>query len=298
LQHRRSDEGPPIADQGLAPNDGPPAKTGTDDRMNPQAVPDEFMSIAKTAARVLLPDSIFQKLKAVRSRQAQLRGYRRLGLLEAAARYVERNGCIVRHGPFAGLQFPRVTALNRHSIPLLMGTCEMELWPVLEQVARRNYDVVLNIGSGEGYYAVGLARLLNTRVLAYDPEPREQEFCRAAAQLSGVAALVDQRNLFLRADIEEFREMRVLCVSDCEGFEAELFTPETVRGLRRWDLIIELHGEADRKLRALNWPQKVTAIDSTPRLETYPELDGLGDPKLLLSELRGGRQTWLWCDSQ
>ena len=92
--------------------------------MKPQVISDELMSIAKTAARALLPDSIFQKLKAVRSRQVQLRAYRRLGLLEAAARYVERYGCTVRHGPFAGMVFPRVTALNRHSIPLLMGTCE------------------------------------------------------------------------------------------------------------------------------------------------------------------------------
>jgi hypothetical protein len=254
------------------------------------------MSIAKAAARALLPDSIFQKLKAMRSRQVQTRLYRRLGLLEAAARYVERYGCVVRHGPFAGMEFPRATALSRHSIPLLMGTCEMELWPVLEQVARRKYDVAINIGSGEGYYAVGLARLLGTRVLAYDPEPREKAYCREAARLSGVGALVDQRNLFLPADIERFRDRRVLCFCDCEGFEAVLFTPETVPTLGKWDLIIELHGEADAKLRALAWPHQVTAIDAAPRFESYPELEGLGDAKMLLSEFRSGPQSWLWCD--
>jgi hypothetical protein len=266
--------------------------------MKPRFVASEIMSIAKAVAHALLPDSIFQKIRAIRSRRIQYRQDRRLGLLDAAARYVERNGCVVRHGPFAGMEFPRATALSRHSIPLLMGTCEQELRPVLGEVARRSYDLVLNIGSGEGYYAVGLARMLGVRVLAFDPQPGEQACCREAARLNGVAALVEQRDLFRPADIPRYRDLRVLCFCDCEGFEAVLFTAETVRDLVKWDLIIELHGEADPMLRRLDWPHKVTAIDSAARTETYPELEGLGDQRMLLSEFRGSRQSWLWCDSR
>jgi len=255
------------------------------------------MSWTKTMARAVLPGFEYEKVKAVRWRRAVYRGLKQQGLLAAAAAYVERNGNTVRNGPFAGMIYPRGAALKKHSIPVLVGTYEQELHPCLEQIARRRYDVVLDIGSAEGYYAVGLARLLRTRVMAFDPEPTERAWCEEAARLNDVAGLVELRELFRPADVHKYRGQRVLCVCDCEGFEEQIFTDETVGDTAKWDLLIELHGTAMEKLPGLRWPQKVNEIPTAPRTGTYPELDGLGDPKKLLSELRG-KQAWLWCDSE
>jgi hypothetical protein len=95
-----------------------------------------------------------------------------------------------------------------------------------------------------------------------------------------------------------FRDRRVLCICDCEGFEAQIFNAKTIADVGKWDILIELHGEAAEKLTSLAWPHKTTAFPTVPRSETYPELEGLGDCKKLLSEYRGSPQTWLWCDSQ
>jgi hypothetical protein len=255
------------------------------------------MSWTKTAARAVLPGFVYEKIKAVRWRRAVYRSLKRQGLLDASAAYIERNGNAVRRGPFAGMIYPRETALKKHSIPVLAGTYEQELHPCLEKIAQRKYDLVLDIGSAEGYYAVGLARLLRTRVLAFDPEPTERAYCEEAARQNDVADFVELRELFRPADVHRYRGQRVLCVCDCEGFEEQIFTPQTIGDTVRWDLLIELHGTAMDSLPALQWPQNVVKIPTAPRTGQYPELDGLGETKKLLSEMRS-RQAWLWCDSE
>jgi hypothetical protein len=247
--------------------------------------------------RAILPDYAFERLLAIRSRRFQVRQLKRAGLLDAAARYVARNGQTVRHGPFAGTVYPMGAALSHHSIPKLMGTYEQELHGVLRTIAQRKYDLVIDIGCAEGYYAVGLARMLGTKVLAYDPELIERAFCEEAARLNGVSNLVELKDLFRSSDVALFRDLRVFCVCDCEGFEAKIFTEETIQDTAKWDLLIELHGEAGQQVKSLAWPHNKTTIPSVGRGETYQELEGLGDQAKLLSEYRGGPQSWLWCDS-
>jgi hypothetical protein len=256
------------------------------------------MKNIKTVARTLFPESLLQRLLAIRSRRYQVRFLRQQGLLHTALRYVERNGCTVRYGPFAGTIYPREAALNRHSIPKLLGTYEQELHGIIETIGKRKYDLIIDIGSAEGYYAVGLARLLSTRVLSYEPEPIERAHCEETARLNGVESLIEFKDMFRPSDIRLFRGMSVLCVCDCEGFEAEIFNVNTIQDATKWDLLIELHGDAVKKLTSLAWTQKTTLIDSVNRVGNYEELAGIGDQMKLLSEYRNGPQTWLWCDSR
>jgi len=248
--------------------------------------------------KAVLPHQAFEKLQAIRSRRLQMQILKRKGLLEATARYIERHGSTVRYGPFAGMVYPLESALSRHSIPKLLGVYEEELHGPLMVIEKRKYDVAIDIGSAEGYYAVGLARLLQTKVLAYDPEPIERGYCATAARINQVSGFVQLEDLFYRSDIQEFRDQRVLCVCDCEGYETELFTPESLPDLANWDVLIELHGAAAQRLPALNWPHRAVVIESVPRCKNFQELDGLGDQRSLLSEYRSEAQTWLWIDSQ
>ena len=254
--------------------------------------------IIKAVAHALIPEFLFEKLQARRWRRALVRHMEKEGLGEATKRYIERNGCIVKHGPFAGTIYPLDAALSRISIPSLLGTYEHELHDIIRTVTQRKYDLVIDIGSAEGYYAVGLARALQIKVLAYDPEPTERKFCQQAVRLNDVESLVELRNLFYASDIRQFRDMRVLCVCDCEGFETEIFNATTIQDVGKWDLLIELHGDALHKLTSLSWPHRVAEITSSPLTVTYVELEGLGDQRKLLSENRSGPQKWLWCDSQ
>lgn len=256
------------------------------------------MSLKTKLARRLLPTYLFEWMKAVRSRRYQMRLLRREGLIAAAALYIEKNGRTVKYGPFAGTIYPLGAALSRHSIPKLLGTYEQELHSILRTIEQRKYELVIDIGSAEGYYAVGLARMLKTKVLAYDPEPRERSYCESSARSNGVSQLVDMRGLFNKSDIHHYRDLRVLCICDCEGFELQLFDEQSIIDVKKWDLLIELHGHAEEQLPRLNWPHKTCTVASAPRNELYSELNGCGDQARLLSEWRSAGQSWLWCDSQ
>jgi hypothetical protein len=253
-------------------------------------------SLAKGVARTVLPTVVYERQMAARSRRFQLRGLKDSGLSDVTTRYIERYGSTVRYGPFAGTIYPLEAALCRHSIPKLLGTYEQELHRIISIIGQRKYDLVIDIGGAEGYYAVGLARLLRTKVVTYDPEPIERSFCEKAARLNAVSHLIEMRDLFHASDVRLLRNRRVLCISDCEGFETRIFNSSTIQDVAGWDLLIELHGDAAEKLMGLPWPQGIVLITREPRSKSYEELEGLGDQDKLLSEGRADDQMWLWCD--
>jgi hypothetical protein len=238
----------------------------------------------KGSAKKFLPTPLFQRIQATRSRRHQLHFLTSNGLLDQVKRYIEINGTVVQSGPFAGLVYPLDAALNRCSIPKLLGTYEMELHSFLNVAANRKYDCVIDIGSAEGYYAAGLARMLQVPVYAYDPSPDEKAYSALIAEHNGVSKLVTMAALFTVDEMQKFSNRRALVVCDCEGFEEILFRPDTLELTRNWDLIIELHGTADAILPALNWPHSLTVIPIEQR--TGPQ-----------NEYREMHQRFLLCES-
>src|SRR2546421_3493323 len=68
-------------------------------------------------------------------------------------------------GPFKGMRYLDAAG----HLPKVLGAFENELNGAIEQLCALGPDVILNIGSAEGFYAVGLARRLpQTKVIAYD----------------------------------------------------------------------------------------------------------------------------------
>jgi hypothetical protein len=238
----------------------------------------------RALAEQVLPRWVFERIRAIRSRQWQVSFLRHSGLLTQVKKHIACKGLKVLDGPFAGMTYPPDSALIRWCVPKLVGSYEKELHPFLFQAGMKGYDCVIDIGSAEGYYACGLARMLNIPVYAYDPEPKEKAFTLSMAKLNNVVHLVKAGNLFTPSDMKEFSLQRALVVCDCEGFEETLFTPTTLELTRRWDLLIELHGSAEQVLPALQWPHKTQVI---PIQNRKGEED----------EYRPGRQSFLVCEA-
>jgi hypothetical protein len=152
-------------------------------------------------------------------------------------------GGVVVAGPFQGLKY--VSTARGSSIgPKLLGTYELELREIVEGIVARGYSTVINIGAGEGYYSVGLAkRMPQTRFVCFDAEPLNQEQIKTLARLNGVDSQLDVRGFCddaaLNAALEEARDVLVIC--DIEGAEVEVLRPDAVPGLRRADLLVEMH---------------------------------------------------------
>jgi hypothetical protein len=239
----------------------------------------------RNVLKQVLPTKIFERIIAMRSRKWQMKFLKQDGWLDKVQTYVAQHGLTVQNGPFKGMLYPRAAAAIRWCVPQLMGTYEKELHPFLLEASTRQYDCVIDIGSAEGYYACGLARMLGVPVYAYDPEPIEKAYASEMAQLNGVSNLVTMGNLFSPDDMKAFSSKRALVLCDCEGFEEVLFTPETLEDTRKWDIIVELHGSAIQNLPPLNWPHRATLL--------LPIQHRAG----MENELRSQQQSFLICEA-
>ena len=214
----------------------------------------------------------------------------------------ERSGTKVLSGPFKGMEYP-VRASEGSRSARLLGAYEAGLAPVIEEIVTRAYPVVIDVGSAEGYYAVGLARRLpRARVLARDANPRAQALCAALAAANGVADRVEIGGLMGHADFDLCSAQKTLVVCDIEGAEAELLDPVRAPGLRAADILVEAHDcmhhglshvlverfKATHRIRVIGRHLDDSGLPDW--MEALSDLDRL----VALWEWRSGPTPWLW----
>ena len=214
----------------------------------------------------------------------------------------------VRYGVFRGMKYPGRQSVVSPFFPKLVGCYERELEPLLDRICATNYSEVVDIGCAEGYYAVGLAlRLRQAAVYAYDTDPRARDLCGQMRTLNGVTDRVTIGTFCSPQVLMQLPLTRkALILSDCEGYERELFTPETVRFLRHHDVLIEVHDYVDPAISsylrqvfdATHQLTVIQSIDDTRKIQQYvvPGLEHLdaSSKRILLGEYRTGTQEWFF----
>jgi len=159
---------------------------------------------------------------------------------------MQRTGGVVQSGPFQGMRLLPDSSWGDGDItPKLLGVYEQELHAILQAAIAAPFEACVNIGSAEGFYAVGLARHWPGRpVYAFDLDPRAAALVQRNAQANGVADQVHAKGACGPAELvalaQSHPNMFVIC--DCEGYEIPLFADPTVpAALQRADLLIECH---------------------------------------------------------
>jgi len=155
--------------------------------------------------------------------------------------YIRRHGTTIWGGPFKGMEY--VSAATEGALmPRLLGSYEGELHPHLHAFAQEDLEVVIDVGCAEGYYAVGLARLMpQVTVHARDINQRALAACKALAETNGVADRVIVGGEFKPQDFEAFAGRRGLVMVDCEGAELDVLQPDLSPALAGLSLIVETH---------------------------------------------------------
>jgi len=185
----------------------------------------------------------------------------------------------VAGGPFQGMRYPSAQPFGSALLPKLLGSYESELHPFLNELLVKKYTSIVDIGCGEGYYAVGLAlRFPNTPVYAFDTNPHARRLCSEMVDLNGVSATVQIGDLCDQAALNALPlGDKALIVCDCEGYERVLFTPEIAAHLAKHDLIVEAHDFIDidisqklrRALATTHHVRSVKSLDDIEKVHTY-----------------------------
>jgi len=157
--------------------------------------------------------------------------------------FMQITGGIVQNGPFAGLMLTEAEA-GSMLLPKLIGCYEKELHPAIEQISQSNYDIILDIGCAEGYYACGFALRThdsNTHVIAFDINPDAIRITQKVAELNGLTHRVECRSICNHDTFDIIRGKKALIFCDIEGAELELLDPSKAESLLECDILVEIH---------------------------------------------------------
>src|SRR5262245_28171814 len=116
-------------------------------------------------------------------------GWRQL-IKPFAGALFRRYGHHVLAGPFKGMDvsvYKDPVWDDSNAPTVLVGSYEFELHDVMRKAIERKPDCVINAGCAEGYYAVGLARLLpQATIFAMDSNNEVLDACERNAWRNGV----------------------------------------------------------------------------------------------------------------
>ncbi len=217
---------------------------------------------------------------------------------------VAKDGHTVQTGPFKGMIYEGRPSEGTRTARLL-GCYEASLHPVLETIIARAPDLIIDIGSAEGYYAVGMAmRLPHARIFARDASPKAQTLCRQLARANGVETRVEIGGLFGHADFDICKTTKTVVICDIEGAEDALLDPTAAPGLLHTDILVECHPGTAKGVTALltdrfSNTHRITQLDRHVDDSALPDwMHDLSDLDRLITlwEWRGGPTPWLWME--
>ncbi|HEV2055586.1 MAG TPA: hypothetical protein VGV06_10500 [Methylomirabilota bacterium] len=162
------------------------------------------------------------------------------GLFQLNQKLMREVGTQIISGPFKGMTLTPMT-YEEHIGPYLLGTYEMELHPWWEHVFLQSFGQIIDVGAKFGYYAVGLAhRFPHAPIVAFDTDWWARDAVRemvAANRAAGVSVQGFCSPAWLKKNLHE----NALIISDCEGYERELFCTTEIPTLTSATMIIETH---------------------------------------------------------
>lgn len=207
--------------------------------------------------------------------------------------YLAHHGPVIYQGPFAGMTY-LAEASEGALAARLLGTYESELHPHLARFAADGLDCVIDVGCAEGYYAVGLARMMpDVTVHAYDIDPAARAACRDLAEKNGVSDRVIIGERFEPADFQAFAGRKCLVMVDTEGAEVDILDIDQGPALAGMSIIVETHNVFRRgALPTLH--ERFTATHDIERVDAQLKSIELPDWFRSLPPLDHLLATWEW----
>jgi hypothetical protein len=159
----------------------------------------------------------------------------------------------VMSGPFKGLKYVSGSVSSAY-YPKLLGTYEIELRNIVVSLFQRGFDLVLNVGAAEGYYAVGFSvKCPDSQIIAFEADEEGQRLLAEMAQLNQVEKRLLIKGYCDSTTLQSFIQNanEPLIIMDIEGGEKDLLDPKKIAELRYAHILVELHDFVYRDISQL-----------------------------------------------
>ena len=192
----------------------------------------------------------------------------------------------------------------------LLGTYEQELNGAIGEIINDQPELIIDVGSAEGYYAVGLCyKLKSTKMIAFEVEEKSHIKLASLAKLNGVSDQITQLGMCdsdsLNKVLQPIENAVVIC--DIEGAEEFVLNIEASPKLKQCKVLVEIHEllvpDVDTLIKnRFSETHNIQIIKEQPRtLEEAKTVNqklnaGQTDTTILrlLSEMRRDQMQWFW----
>jgi hypothetical protein len=156
---------------------------------------------------------------------------------------------LVLHGPFKGMKYIK-TSVGSTLLPKLVGSYENELNHVIESYKMHQFNNIIDIGSAEGYYAVGFALNFKfKKIYTFDISIKARKLLKKMSDINEVFDKISVNSICTPEILLKIDLNNSLILSDCEGYEKDLFLNlEVFKKLNNTFLIIESHDFIDQNI--------------------------------------------------
>ncbi len=178
--------------------------------------------------------------------------------------FVKINGKKILDGPFKGLQFKHSVRGSEY-IPKYLGTYENELYKFINSFCLANdKKLIIDIGSDDGYYSIGIAKLINKgTVLSFE---LNSESCIQLEKNVNLNSDLINNNVkieIINKKLNNYDDLdlyirnnkfdSILLKMDIEGGEYQLLTNDFVKSIsfHPITLIIETHFDPNAELKLI-----------------------------------------------
>ena len=236
-------------------------------------------------------------------RRQRARGRQHRLVKEASSLLWELTGGRIASGPFRGMHYSN-ESVGSEWAPKLLGTYELELWAVVEQIVKERPRQLIDIGAGEGYYAAGLAwRIPNAHIVAFEAQSFAHPLMHRILELNSASGRVEINGICTPEILNcHLRDSSAVIICDVEGAELAILDPSIVPGLLRSDILVELHEWHSPQLsetirQRFEKTHQIETICSRRRTLADLPLGMRLSPaqaKACMDEFRPGPMAWFW----
>ena len=158
-------------------------------------------------------------------------------------------GRVVQYGAFRGMQLSQISGWCKAELAsMLLGMYEREVLQYLANLPYRARENFVNIGAGEGYFAIGMLHAeLSLRTICFEMSETSREAIRDGSSLNQIdqnltlLGLADEDFLDQVEPVDDFEYDNSVFLFDVEGAELGLLTDDGLRRMARAHIVIETH---------------------------------------------------------